>query len=321
MNKKKSPLEKTIYELPPWVLLIVGFISLIIGFVLKYKFECQIWADVLITIGNVVSISGIFGFLVSYGPIKNSYRDELIDLLHEKKYIKKLVNKEGLWKCVTKVLIKERFHNIHESLFDIITNIYLPTNKSSNNINDISYYENHEMIFTLEWQDEDRGIIKIINDISFNLITENKGATNYTQTCDIEESKKDEYYKAEFTDTKVDGVKVDGKIVTKSENGKYKCDHILELKGKTKYRIDKKATQVFDLNKERVTGFEAQYITNGCIVQVHVNDKNIGYVFTKCGTINDFEEKKINAKCFRYENKSLILPFQGYTIYIYRSCQ
>jgi hypothetical protein len=197
----------------------------------------------------------------------------------------------------------------------------LPTNKLNNKINNISYYENHEMIFTIDWQDEDKDIIKIINDISFDLVTENNGTTNYTQTCNIEESKIDKFYKAEFADTKVNGVKVEGQIVTKVENGKHKCDHILELKGKTKYKIDKKATQVFDLNKERVTGFEAQYITNGCVVQVHVNAKNIGYVLTKSGTINDFEERKINDKCFKYENKSLILPFQGYTIFIYNlSC-
>lgn len=262
--------------------------------------------NMLITIGGIISASGILAGLSSIDTVVSGIRNILIDLLHERKYIDSIKDKRGLWEKVTKSLVEERFIQIHDELFEIIVNRYLPTNG-----NNIKYYENHITTHNISWQDKENWILKVKEEIEFTLHAEEDcGSSIYEQkhwsdTCDYG------YNTNNFSIIKTE--LLGGEGVIKSDIKEEKDGiiyHKLELEGSKKYRIKKTIERLADLKVDNGYMFVARYLTQGAKLNI-VCPSDLVVELKSCGTLNTFEKKYLgNATIF--ENNSLILPNQGF---------
>jgi hypothetical protein len=164
---------------------------------------------------------------------------------------------------------------------------------------------------TIEWIDKGRGLIRVTDNVSFELIAESKKRFYYPLKSWLR------VIGGTQCKTTIDNFTVNGdtpdlgdcKVSTEGDNICH--EHKIQMEGSTKYTIKYTRTKVYNLNEDFYIGFRAKYIVNKLRVSLTYPD-DLDVIFTCRGTQEDFEDVKKAKRCIEKKYKSVILPRQGF---------
>lgn len=284
------------------VIFLLGVGAYIWGFTSEYN---SLKKEVLIKIGDVLVIGVVVGFIANAAQFLNIYKTELQKIVYGREFIGKLKDITEAWENVSKQMFKNKFPKIHKDFLKVMTS-YFPQNE-------VSYYNEYESHIKIEWDDDNKEIIKVTETVRFELIAESTGKFDYplkTWTRVLDGKR----YENRITSFTVDNVSITLPAVkSKMEADSNKSEeHRIELKGKKNYEINYTREKVYDLTDDHYIGFRAKYIVKDLRVNFECPD-DIGVQFACRGTQNDFTDV-VPAKSNKMEKKykGIILPRQGY---------
>lgn len=284
------------------VIFLLGVGAYIWGFTSEYN---SLKKEVLIKIGDVLVIGVVVGFIANAAQFLNIYKTELQKVVFGKEFVGKLKDVTEAWENISKQMFKNKFPNIHKEFLKVITS-YFPQNE-------VSYYNEYESHIKIEWDDDNKEIIKVTETVRFELIAESTGKFDYplkTWTRVLDGKR----YENRITSFTVDNDSITLPAVkSKTEADSNKSEeHRIELKGKKNYEINYTREKVYDLADDHYIGFRAKYIVKDLRVNFECPD-DIGVQFACRGTQNDFTDV-VPAKSNKMEKKykGIILPRQGY---------
>lgn len=297
-----------------WIILFVGVILYIIGTfgiaIHKGNFNWIEWLlKTVASISEIVLIGGIVSFFSSYKVIVNAYKQELEKILIDSSYLAKRADADTIWERLSYTTIKTKFPSIARALLTIVKDSYF---KSKDNIR---CYHNYDNTIKIQWDSEDNKWVKVEERSTFCVFADtNKEITlrlNYNTY--IGNKKEDEINAVMFLQHNNQVIK--GDMIYDQTTKTVKCEVELKLKGSFQYDIIKIINRRLCLDNDNYIGFTAKYITDGISIKVsHPEDMRL--TFTERGTIGNFRENIINENTCEYQYKNLILPNQGYTIFI-----
>lgn len=285
----------------PWIFLIIGVGLYVYG----YRELNTKWAEIAIEIANILIVGVVLGFVTNAAQFIGIFKSDLQDIIFGEEFIKKRNDLPKVWENISKHLIKHKFSAIHKKLFSAIQE-YLPTDEKN-------HYDNYVRTTKIEWHDKDKGIITVIDDISFNLIAEKQKTVKYpisTWSIVPEEYKDNIEHKLK--------VYVDGKEVKTSkeesyENGNLCHQEFLELSGSDSYEIDYSYEKTYCINHDNYIGFKAKYITTNLKLDFQY-PTDIGAIFVERGVQQEFKDIGSKPGKIKKQYNGVIFPKQGFII-------
>lgn len=299
-----------------WLIALIGIGCFFIG--LFYPFEDaenSVYKQLFSKTGEILLVGVLIGFLSSHKQIINSYRSELHGIIYDDKFLKNRKDIEDVWIRTSKVLFKSKFPKISIDLLQTIKKSYLP-------VNEVSYYNDYSATITIEWVGDDHKFIKVMEDVSFELLAESTAKFTLPSRNWIKiEGLLEKQYGMIVEQYLVNDEKA--KIIKNQsciENNILVSDVDVELKGSEKYKINRRYVKTYSIDKDYHIGFKPKYIVNNLVVRCfHPNDMSV--CFIQRGTAQDFEEKFIKPNACEYQYKGLILPRQGYVLLLqHKTC-
>jgi hypothetical protein len=286
-----------------WLFLIIGLILYWIGFF--YFDDSSLYSKISIKIADVLVIGVVLGFITNAAQFIGIFKQDLQDIIYGKEFIKQRKDIYPLWENLSKELFKNKFPSLHKELLNTV-NGYLPKDE-------VSYYNDYEIHTSIEWVDKDKGIIKVTDKVSFDLISETTDEIMYPIKS-WTKIKDRIHYTNSITQITVNGNKpTDIKYIGERQDveGSLCQEQQLSLQGFTKYEIKYTREKTYNIDDDYYVGFRAKYIVNKLRVCL-VLPNEIEAIFTSRGTQKDFEDiiNKNNQIERRY--RGIVLPRQGY---------
>lgn len=286
-----------------WIIFILGVALYIVGyFIIKDQSICK---EIVIKVADVLVIGVILGYLSNASQFLGVFKQDLQDIIYGKDFIKKRKDIYPLWETLSKEMFKNKFPIIHKDFLKLISN-YFPNDE-------ISYYDDYERNMSITWENREKGIIKVTEEVSFNIIAETADSflfpiKTWTQVDDKTS------YSSKITEFIVKGriIELGNESVTRINNEVCQ-EYKVPLAGSTKYEIQYTREKVYNINHDYYIGFRANYIVNKLRVSLELPD-DLDALFTCRGTQDDFENVRNTGKKRRIEKKykGIILPRQGY---------
>lgn len=302
-----------------WIALIFGGLFYIGGHIILYYSDwlsqttswtidhIKFWSGLAISIGDILLVGGVVGFLTSAAQWKGIIVQELTNIVYGKELLSKRSDLKAIWENVTKQLFKNKFKHIHRDILDSISH-YLPTTD-----NEICYYDNFTEDISVTWEDKDACIVKTTEIMSFDIIAESEAEVDYTvrsktvinpqigkpedcvrHTIHLNEQ---EYTQA-VTNHERSGIFV---VMNTS----------LQLKGSKKYHFKFTIEKKYNLKEDFTIAYKAKrYIHN-----MHVSlllDEGISAEFIERGEYEPFCEVKKTKQNIIMDHSGVILPHQGF---------
>lgn len=288
-----------------WLLLIIGGILYSIVFFAYELDSPSVWKQIFLKLADVLVIGGVLGFMANASRFLGIFKQDLQDIIYGKEFLDQRKDIYTVWENLSKKLFKNKFPVIHKDLLKAI-NDYLPQDE-------VSYYNDHEAHTNIEWADREKGIIRVTEDITFDLISETDKAIPYPiKTWTINSKVAD--YKNDITSITVNGVSATNSLSIKKESkdGDYICsERTLTLKGSTKYSIKYSIVKEYNIREDYYIGFRAKYIVKDLRVSLDLPD-DLEATFVCRGTQKDFETINNSKKRIEKRYRGIILPRQGY---------
>lgn len=305
-RKLRSTLKSSIV----WLIIfsLLGLAAYIVGFIV----ENQIWHEVLLQVGNVLVIGVVIGFLSNGEEFLGIYQKAIQNVVYGEDFLENQKDVSRYWKVTSKQMFKNKFPDIHEDFLSVI-NANFPTDE-------VSYYNDYEMISTMEWVDETENIVKVTDVVSFDLIADTTAEFNYPLRNWIRASDEGRKVVTNMLYFKVNGEdkKSSASPVVTYANGE-RCEKIdIKLQGCKEYRIEYKIEKTFNLLEDHCKAFKAKYIVKNCRVEYDV-PQNVHIQFESRGTLNDFEDvgpQRCNRISKRY--RGILLPKQGFIMALHK---
>lgn len=289
-----------------WIILIAGVLCYYFGY---FQMESEpVWKQVVIKIGDVLVIGVILGFLSNAAQFLGVFKQDLQDVIYGKEFLKQRKDIAPLWETISLQMFKEKFPAIHKDFLKAIQR-YFPKDE-------VSYYNDYETNIVIEWIDRDKRIIKVVDNVSFKLIADGTNEFGYPLKSWLRVS--DNTYQ-----NTIDNFTINGKAPKLGEckttrDGDNVChEHIIPMKGSTRYNIKYTRTKVYSLDEDFYIGFRAKYIVKGLRVCLDYPE-DMDAIFTCRGTHDDFEDVKKSKRCIEKKYEGVILPRQGY-IFVLRT--
>lgn len=286
-----------------WITFIIGIVLYGVGyFVLNNQ---TIWKEIVIKIADVLVIGVILGYLSNAAQFIGIFKKDLQDIVYGKEFIKQRKDLDILWETLSKQLFKNKFPAIHKEFLKVISN-YFPKDE-------VSYYNDYERNTTIEWHDRDKGIIKVTDVVSFELIAETADSFSYPLKTWTKVNNDDIIFQENITEFYVNEVNKNiEEVRTTNKNGLICKEQKIELKGFNKYDIRYQREKIYNINDDYYIGFRPKYIVNKLRVCLNLPD-GIEAIFTCRGTQQDFEDITTgSSKRIEKKYKGIILPRQGY---------
>lgn len=295
-----------------WWILILSLFSFFAGILIPHFVEnatIKLICEIVARIFEAVLIGGLFTFFSSYKPIVAAYRKELKKMLTEPEYFKLRSDINEIWIKVSEVILNTKFTEIGDDLLSIIKQKYMKTD------DDIRCYSNYDATIILSWPSEkDRNWVIIDESSNFCICVETNGEVVLSQNNSVSASGPND---GTFSEMELiwGNKKEYATGVYNDLEKKFECEASIKLQGRNQYDIVKKANRKMALGGDDFIGFKAKYITQNMSLKIS-HPKDMKITMAETGTIGKFDRKNINEKTCEFKYKGLILPKQGYTIYI-----
>lgn len=295
--------NKSFQSALPWLMLILGLLCLTFG--TFNESENKKLLDFLKELGKAILIGGVFAVLLKSIQFMGVFKEALISIVYEAKFLENRKDLPTIWEKVSIVLFKNKFPKISEKVLNDVKETYFPTQE-------VIYYENaeHELKFNLI---DDSNVLKIILITNLDVVCENKVTKTYYEHGFSKDCKS--YKLIKF---KIDGNDVNKpEVFDKNINGQIYQITKAKLTGKDKYRITLHVERTINLDEDNLYKFSATKIFNKLKVQIHF-DSNLSFDFQGLGTLKDFTNNKNHEHFREFVYDGLIYKKQGYLIRIKR---
>lgn len=286
-----------------WLFLIVGICLYVVGFFLID--DKSAWSKIAIKVADVLVIGVVLGFITNAAQFIGIFKQDLQDIIYGKEFIRQRKDIYPLWENISKELFKNKFPTLHKELLKTI-NGYFPKD-------DVSYYNDYEIHTSIEWIDKEKGIIKVTDKVSFDLISETTDKIPYPIKTWTKIKNKQEYTNR-ITQITVNGNKPNEiRYIGEKQDieGSLCQEQQITLQGNTKYEIKYTREKTYNINDDYYVGFRAKYIVNKLRVCLDLPNE-IDAIFTCRGTQNEFDDISNNDNRIEKKYRGLILPRQGY---------
>ena len=300
LNKVYS--NKTFQSALPWIMLIVGLISLIYGNFAKSDNEKYlIFAK---DFGKIVLTGGAFAVLLKSMQFMGVFKEAIVSVIYEPKFLENRKDLPTIWEKLSMVLFKNKFPKISDKVLHDVKEMYFPTKE-------VIYYENAEHELKFKILDKDKKLVSVTNITNLDVVCESKATRTFYEHG----------FSTDCCDYKMLKFKVDGIDDKKSETYTKTIDgveyHIMKTKltGKDKYRINLVTERTLNIVDDDLYQFGATKIFNKLKVQIHF-DKGLSFDFHSLGTLNNFINNKNHDHFREFIYDGLIYIRQGYLIKI-----
>ncbi|MBO4690586.1 MAG: hypothetical protein J5621_06890 [Paludibacteraceae bacterium] len=289
---------------------IIGLSAYVIGF---FFVKVGTWHEFWLQVGNVLVIGVVIGFLSNGEEFLSIYQKAIQNTIYGEDFLANQKDISRYWRTISKQMFKNKFPDIHEEFLSVI-NANFPTDE-------VSYYNDYEMISTMEWENKANNIVKVTDVVSFDLIAADATAKfDYPLRNWIKSSNEGNTVETKMLYFKVDGK--DKKNTTQSEvtyeNGE-RCEKWdFKLEGNKEYHIEYKIEKKFNLLEDHCKAFKAKYIVKNCRVEYEV-PQDVHIQFECRGTLEDFEDvgsQRSNKISKRY--RGILLPQQGFLMALHK---
>lgn len=291
-----------------WIILILGIIFYYLGYF--HIEQSSIWKEILIKIADVLVIGVILGYLSNAAQFLGVFKQDLQDIIYGKDFIKQRKDITPLWETISKQLFQNKFPIIHKDFLKVI-NGYFPKDE-------VSYYNDYESHITIEWINQEEGIMRVTDSVSFELIADSNSEFEYPLKTWTKVKEHGTY------ENRITEIHVNGKV-PKIEDGKESRENDdicheqkIKLKGSTKYEIKYVREKIYNINDDFYIGFRSKYIVNKCRVCLDYPE-DIDAIFICRGTQLDFEDVKNTKRRIEKKYRNIILPRQGYIFALRKS--
>lgn len=291
-----------------WIILILGIIFYYLGYF--HIEQSSIWKEILIKIADVLVIGVILGYLSNAAQFLGVFKQDLQDIIYGKDFIKQRKDITPLWETISKQLFQNKFPIIHKDFLKVI-NGYFPKDE-------VSYYNDYESHITIEWINQEEGIMRVTDSVSFELIADSNSEFEYPLKT-WTKVKEHGTYENRITEIHVNGKvpKIEDVKVSR-ENDDICHEQKIKLKGSTKYEIKYVREKIYNINDDFYIGFRSKYIVNKCRVCLDYPE-DIDAIFICRGTQLDFEDVKNTKRRIEKKYRNIILPRQGYIFALRKS--
>lgn len=314
--KIKLPMfsKQSLIEASGWIVFIIGFISYVTGYIILYNksyispiwSNAEYWANLCISLGDILLVGGVVGFLTSVAQWKGVFTEELTNVIYGKELLSKRTDLKTIWENTTKQMFKYKFRCIHSEILDTMSN-YLPDD------NEISYYDNFTEDIVIKWKDKPNGIVTTTETMVFDIVAETKEEVDYSVksttkiSSDIgepEDCVKHSVFvdEKEFKDVNTIHTRVGGYVVMESK---------LKLSTATKYKFKFVIEKTYSIFEDYTIAYRAKrYIHN-----MHVSlllDDGLSAEFIDRGSYEPFQEVKKSKQNIIMTHSGVIFPKQGF---------
>ena len=232
-----------------WLFLIVGICLYAAGFF--FIDEKSVWSKVAIKVADVLVIGVVLGFITNAAHFIGIFKQDLQDIIYGKEFVKQRKDIYPLWENLSKELFKNKFPTLHKELLKTV-NGYLPQDE-------VSYYNDYEIHTSIEWVDEEKGVIKATDKVAFDLISETTDIIPYPiktwTTIKNEQEYTNKIVQITVNGNKPNEIKFIGE--KKDVEGSLCQEQQLILQGSTKYEIKYTREKTYNIDDDYYVGFRA----------------------------------------------------------------
>jgi hypothetical protein len=287
----------------PYIILFIGLFVLAFG--IFGPVEDINWREFLTASGKSMLAGGIFTVLLKAIQFMGVFKDELVKVIYEPKYLSTRNDLPELWQKMSTVLFKNKFPLISNKLLKDVKETYFP-------IKEVTYCDNAEHVIDLKLVDKENGEIKIILTTTMNVICESRDTKAFYEFG----HSKDENGQHEITKTVIDGKENFKFEKTTRTIGKIEYEMFkVKLAGKEKYTVERTGERILKINIDNIYAFSSKKILNKLKVQIHF-EAGIEFQFNKAGTIGSYQLKRDRDLFKEYYYEGLIYPEQGYYLWL-----
>ena len=280
------------------VILFLGVCCFIIG----WAIDCDnIFHTIFIKIGEVLVIGVVIGFVTNASVFLNMVKGELEDIVFGNKFLGKQKNIESYWETISKQMFKNKFPMIHREFLKTLKN-YFP------NIA-VSFYDDYETRFEIDWVDKEKGLIKVTNKVSFNLYSESDGDCPFEFHTWVNNNINYENSISEITVNEKPGTTED--LGCTEDEGMMRRTMKINLNGNTRYKIKFKRIMIYSIFDDYSIRFRTQYITRKLRVCLSLPN-GIEAQFNPAGTQDKYENVSNTATNIEKKYEGILFPKQGF---------
>lgn len=255
--------------------------------------------------GEIFLVSFLVGYISTATQFLGLVKKELENVIYAKQFLDKRTDLVEIWERVSKSMFKDKFKDIHKKYLELIKD-YLPSNE-------VSYYNNYTVETKIEWEDKDKGMIKVTDLFSFQLKAETSKGFDYPiktwPFCPFQDEDALKVLDLHVDSAPVEVQRVDPKKYKEDPN---KCTiYEVTLQDKQSYNLRYKREQVYSVFDDNFIAFKALYIVNNLTVSLsHPEDINVKFI--PRGTNHDFECHQETSTYIKNVYDGILLPKQGY---------
>jgi len=287
----------------PWIVLFTGSFLFFYGKLGTFKTTqlSFIYSDM----GKVLLTGGIFGVLLKSMQFMGVFKEEIIKVIYEPKFLANRNDLAEMWEKMSTVLFNNKFPNISEQLLKDVRETYFPTKE-------IIYYGSTEHQIEIRIADRANQIVKITETATLDVICGNsKIKTDYLFGHSKDDDSDFKLLKFNIDDEEPKNMIT---VDTEIDNTMFEVT-TTELSGKEKYSVEKISERTFDLKKDNLIGYDSKKILHTLKIQFH-HDVDIEIELIKSGILGNFQLKKQNKTFKEYQYDGIVYPEQGYNVVI-----
>ena len=299
MNAGKILSSSRLKAASPWLFLTIGIIAYLLAFF--YPPKSDLLKSIYMKIGDILIVGVLIGYISNSEAFFNLFKNDLCDIIYGKKFLSLRNDLLDIWENISKEVFKNKFEPIHKE--------FLKSMKGYFPLKEVSYYDDYEVHTYIEWVDKQKGIIKVVDEVSFELKSETTDSFTYPlRTSSLCSSSYNCYISINGENWKEDEAH---KTPSDADGKQNKYEHYIKLEGRTSYPIKYKREVEYNIEEDQYIGFKSLYILNGMRVSLE-HPKDIHVTFIERGTQKEFIHITGNQAKVEKRYKGIILPKQGY---------
>lgn len=267
------------------------------------------------SIGSAIFVGGIFSVILKSLQLMGIFNEELVKVIYDTKFLYIRRDIREIWKNVSKVLYESKFPEISDRIENTIFETYFPTKSDY-------YYDTYQENIVIEFCDEAKEFIEVIEDIGFIIkATDKSQKIFYGYSTIIDRFKGDTTADFDLLELIINDLdwKEKCNITIDKQNNKFvKVNYNVELIGCKEYNIKRKVKKIYSIVSNQTKGFRTKRLVNN--LELHITfPAELNVTFYPTGTIEEYIDRAKDAKNLIWrEYNGLLFPKQGYRLIFQR---
>jgi hypothetical protein len=291
----------------PYLVLLFGILSF--TYSIFGTFGNLAWKEFWGGLGKTFIAGGIFALLLKTIQFWGIFKEELLKIIYETKYLENRNDLPEIWERVSKVMFKNKFPTISKVITNDVRNIYFPGEH-------VLYYDNYKQTLEIELIDPEKSIIKVTQHSEYQVHPNDRSKFTHktVNTIRFNESYEEVYIKA--ASYKVNGKEVNPAIARDVKDNCLITSYSVELSGDDLYKFETTIEKQYSLLYDNIIGTLKDNLIHNFDLKILLKG-NLVIDFFNIGTLKKFKKTNVKNEHYQeYEYDGIIYPKQGYMLFI-----